>query len=44
MNLAPADDTITIAALTADPYPIYQRLRAEAPVCRVTSIGSTMLT
>ncbi len=44
MPLAPTDDSISIAALTADPYPIYRRLRAEAPVCRVPAIGRTMLT
>lgn len=44
MNLAPVDDTITIAALTTDPYPIYKRLRAQAPVCRVPSVGRTLLT
>ncbi|WGI21396.1 cytochrome P450 [Amylibacter sp. IMCC11727] len=43
-QLAPIDDTITIADLVRDPYPIYKRLRAEAPVLRVTSVGRTMLT
>ncbi len=42
--LAPSDDTITIAELTRDPYPIYQRLRREAPVLRVKSVGRTFLT
>ena len=42
--LAPLNETITIEALTRDPYPIYRRLRAEAPVCRVASVGRTMLT
>lgn len=41
---APLDKTITIAALTRDPYPIYRRLRAEAPVLRVAAVGRTMLT
>ncbi|MEM8752363.1 MAG: cytochrome P450 [Pseudomonadota bacterium] len=41
---APLDETITIAALTDDPYPIYRRLRAEAPVLRVKSVGRTLLT
>lgn len=31
-NLTPLDETITIAELTRDPYPIYKRLRREAPV------------
>ncbi len=43
-NLAPIDDAITIPDLISDPYPIYKRLRAEAPVIRVKSVGRTMLT
>src|SRR5450755_3665425 len=42
--LAPLDETITIAELTRDPYPIYRRLRREAPVLRVKSVGRTFLT
>ena len=42
--LAPLDETITIADLTRDPYPIYRRLRQEAPVLRVKSVGRTFLT
>jgi len=30
--------------LICDPYAIYKRLRAQAPVCRVVSVGRTMLT
>ena len=41
---APLDDTITIQQLTLDPYPIYKRLRAEAPVLRVKAVGRTLLT
>lgn len=44
MSFAPEDDTITIEQLTRDPYSVYRRLRAEAPVVRVTSISRTMLT
>ena len=44
IELAPLDEAITIAALTADPYPIYKRLRAESPVLRVKSVGRTFLT
>ena len=44
MPLAPLDTDITIAALTRDPYPIYQRLRRESPVLRVQAVGRTMLT
>ncbi|WP_316187048.1 MULTISPECIES: cytochrome P450 [unclassified Bradyrhizobium] len=43
-TLAPLDETITIAELTRDPYPIYRRLRREAPVLRVKSVGRTFLT
>ena len=42
--LAPIDETITIAELTRDPYPIYRRLRRETPVLRVKSVGRTFLT
>ncbi|MEL6794193.1 MAG: cytochrome P450, partial [Pseudomonadota bacterium] len=44
MSTAPVDDDIAIADLIRDPYPIYRRLRAEAPVCRVSAVGRTMLT
>ncbi len=44
MALAPLDETISIQQLTDDPYPIYQRLRAETPVLRVKSVGRTLLT
>lgn len=40
----PVDAGITISQLTADPYTIYRRLRAEAPVMRVPSINRIMLT
>src|SRR5450631_3084899 len=43
-SLAPLDETITIAELTRDPYPIYRRLIREAPVLRVKSAGRTFLT
>ena len=43
-ELGPLDETITIAELTRDPYPIYRRLRREAPVLRVKSVGRTFLT
>lgn len=43
-ELAPLDERITIDALERDPYPIYRRLRAEAPVLRVKSVGRTLLT
>jgi cytochrome P450 len=44
MSFAPIDETITIDQLTRDPYVIYRRLRAEAPVVRVKSVGRTLLT
>src|SRR5258705_1103363 len=43
-GLAPLDETITIEELTRDPFPIYRRLRREAPVLRVKSVGRTFLT
>ena len=43
-ELAPLDNKITIPSLICDPYTIYKRLRAQAPVCRVVSVGRTMLT
>src|ERR1700756_2071004 len=43
-GLAPFDEAITIEELTRDPYPIYRRLRREAPVLRVKSVGRTFLT
>lgn len=43
-DLAPVDETITLDALDRDPFPIYRRLRAQAPVCRVKSAGRTFLT
>jgi cytochrome P450 len=42
--LAPLDEAITLAELTRDPYPIYRRLRRQAPVLRVKSVGRTFLT
>src|SRR5437016_2044136 len=38
-GLAPLDETITIEELARDPYPIYRRLRREAPVLRVKTVG-----
>ncbi|MDJ0639008.1 MAG: cytochrome P450 [Paracoccaceae bacterium] len=43
-DFAPLDETITLDALDCDPFPIYRRLRAEAPVCRVKATGRTFLT
>lgn len=41
---APLDEQITIQQLTLDPYTVYKRLRAEAPVLRVKAVGRTLLT
>ena len=35
---------ITVEQLEADPYPVYERLRAEAPVCHVESVGLWLVT
>ncbi len=44
MPQAPLDEAITMTQLIDDPYPIYRRLRAEAPVMRVASVKRTFLT
>lgn len=41
---APLDEVITLDQLNVDPFPIYKRLRREAPVLRVKSVGRTLLT
>ncbi len=43
-DLAPLDETITLSDLDRAPFPIYRRLRSEAPVCRVKAAGRTFLT
>ena len=43
-DLAPQDETITLEQLDRDPFPIYRRLRAEAPVLRVKAARRTFLT
>ena len=43
-NLAPLIEDVTINQLNSDPYPIYQRLRSQAPVARIKSVGRTFLT
>ena len=44
VDLAPLDEEITLQQLDEDPYPIYQRLRRDAPVLRVKATGRTLLT
>lgn len=43
MSTAPLIN-IDVAALGADPYPVYARLRREAPIAFVPELGSTLLT
>lgn len=43
-RIAPIDTKITLDQLDLDPFPIYRRLRAEAPVCRVDATKRTFLT
>ncbi len=40
----PDDATITLDDLSRYPFPIYRRLRAEAPVVKVPSVGRVLLT
>ncbi|MGB7204359.1 MAG: cytochrome P450 [Anderseniella sp.] len=44
MGQAPVDETVSIADLTLDPYPIYKRYRAQSPVVEVPSAGRILLT
>ncbi|WP_273509191.1 cytochrome P450 [Planktotalea frisia] len=43
-QLAPLDERITLDQLNLNPFPIYQRLRREAPVVRIKSAGRTFVT
>ena len=43
-SLPPSDENITLQQLDEAPYPIYRRLRREAPVLQVKSAGRTLLT
>lgn len=40
----PVNDTVTLADLTRDPYPIYKRMRAETPVVRVAQTNRIFVT
>ena len=42
--LAPLNETITLDKLNRDPFPIYRRLRRDAPVVRVKAAGRTFVT
>ncbi|MGC1502751.1 MAG: cytochrome P450 [Sulfitobacter sp.] len=44
MTVVATDTTITIADLVRDPYTIYARLRAEAPVLKVAAVDRILLT
>src|SRR3954453_13355292 len=45
MSTAPAfAESITVEDLERDPYPIYRRLRDEAPVCHVPAVELTLIT
>ncbi|WP_306319108.1 MULTISPECIES: cytochrome P450 [unclassified Streptomyces] len=37
-------DAVTVADLERDPYPVYRRLRAEAPVCYVPAVDLWLVT
>ncbi len=44
MTAVPVDDTLTLAELTRDPYPIYRRMRAETPIISVPAANRIFLT
>lgn len=44
MAQTPIDETVSIADLTRDPYPIYKRYRAESPVVSVPAASRILLT
>lgn len=44
MSSLPIDTDISIADLVLDPYPIYRRLRSDAPVIKVASVNRVLLT
>lgn len=40
----PSDDTITVQSMTRDPYSVYKRLRASAPVAYAPALKRTLIT
>jgi cytochrome P450 len=43
-SIASFAESISVEALERDPFPIYRRLRDEAPVCHVPAVGLTLVT
>jgi cytochrome P450 len=43
-SLSAFAESVTVAALETDPYPIYARLRQEAPVCFIPAVGLWFVT
>jgi cytochrome P450 len=37
-------ESVTVEDLERDPYPIYARLRADAPVCHIPAVALTLVT
>jgi cytochrome P450 len=44
VTAGPVADDVTVEQLERDPYPIYARLRREAPVCYVPAVGLWFIT
>ena len=44
MPTAPSDPTIQVKDMTINPYPVYRRLRAEAPVMFAPALNRTLIT
>ena len=44
MSLAPSDPSIQVKEMTPNPYPVYQRLRQEAPVMPASEVNRTLTT
>ena len=44
MPTAPSDPTIQVKDMMINPYPVYRRLRAEAPVMFAPALNRTLIT
>ena len=44
MPIAPSDTTITVQNMTINPYPVYRRLRHEAPITFAPTLNRTLIT